>query len=30
MQGSEASNYENPGIKNFINPSCPKHPEMIV
>ena len=21
--------YENPGRKNFINPSCPKHPKII-
>ena len=21
--------YENPGRKNFINSSCPKHPKMI-
>ena len=21
--------FENPGRKNFINPSCPKHPKII-
>ena len=30
IQGLETNNYENPRIKTFINPSCPKHPKIII
>ena len=30
MQGLETNIYENPKIKDFINPSCPKHPKVII
>ena len=30
MQGLETNNCENPRMKNFINPSCPKHPKIII
>ena len=30
MKGLETNIYENPKIKDFINPSSPKHPKVII
>ena len=30
MQGLETNIYENPRVKTFINPSCPKHSKVII